>query len=292
MQLRHIMQLEENGAYIDFGESFDMDNAILMGLIRPFTMENDVILRTAELLFKSLAKVQEQLNAATKPGLIEQLIGQFKKNMLYVTFLMCMLYIRIIRPILPYEDEAFEEDKVRRVSTSEKDLPLIQEIFVKLRKQFPLLESPNSGYWAPLSHVIFDRSYVALWPERYQKYHHRIMQMFIDTGFDVNSVDSNNNTLLHVAASADPDCELIWLLLKHGADSHCRNNSRKTALDIVKTPFLYGRTDMVAHLLHEEMHMKIQRLACIAAIKVRDANIPYGDIEGLPESLIKFLDRH
>ena len=306
LQLHHIALCEEHGDLIVFADSFSCINPILESFFRfnwpmecDMAMDNDLVMRTVDMTFRSLTRIQKDLNEATLPGLIEQLVGQFKQAMLFVTFFLVKLLQRsLLLQALDKENQSENSDSensaneiYKKVSTAEADVALALKIFKRVCKEFPILRSPNSGYWAPLPHFMFDRDYSALFVDyHYVRRYYLVLQLFIDCRLDVDATDSDGNTLLHVVAGSsrrEPDDRLVKMLLDNGAHSHCRNKNGKTPLDVAKKKT--EKCTEVIELLEE--HMKILNLKCIAAKKVKDYKLLDQNCE-LPACLVKFVSIH
>lgn len=56
--------------------------------------------------------------------------------------------------------------------------------------------------------------------------------VLLKNGANVNSIDSDKNTPLHLAAQRSEPDDLVSLLIKSGADVNLKNKYGKTALDI------------------------------------------------------------
>ena len=306
LQLHHIALCEEHGDLIVFADSFSCINPILESFFRfnwpmecDMAMDNDLVMRTVDMTFRSLARIQKDLNETTLPGLIEQLVSQFKQAMLFVTFFLVKLLQRsLLLEALDKENESDYSNSenshlyeiYKKVSTAEADVALAIKIFRRVCKEFPVLRSPNSGYWAPLPHFMFDTDYTAVFlDDHYEKRYYHVLQLFIDNRLNVDATDSDGNTLLHViVGSESTDERLLQMLLDNGAHSHCRNKNGKTPLDIAKKK--KKETAEVIKLLEE--HMKILSLKCIAAKNVKDYKLLEKNCEFWPKDLIKFVSIH
>lgn len=62
-----------------------------------------------------------------------------------------------------------------------------------------------------------------------------VLKFLIDKGADINAVDINGNTPLHVASYYDYYYENIEELISRGADRTIKNKDGKTAFDLAKT---------------------------------------------------------
>lgn len=56
--------------------------------------------------------------------------------------------------------------------------------------------------------------------------------ILLKNGANVNAVDSDKNTPLHLAAQRSESEDLVRLLIKSGADVNLKNEYGKTALDV------------------------------------------------------------
>ena len=303
LHLHHMELVEERGEYLEFGDTFILSNDILASFFfenyPAMAMQNDLIWTTVEMILTSLHKIQEDLIAAKKPGLIAQLISQFYQTMLYITFFIIKLLQRaqgISGRKANSEDgtqpqnDSQSQGATNKVGNKMADFTLAAEIFDEVCKRFPVLVSPNSGFRAPLAHVMLDKQYRTLFVDfDYVDDYHMILKMFLDNGLDVDAIDSGGNTLIHViVACSSPDKQLVKLLLENGAHCHFRNKNGKTPLDIIRNPDIKDSEEII-ELLQE--HVRLLTLKCIAAKKVVEWKMSCQD-ESLPESLIKFVNLH
>ena len=314
--LHRIELFEELGDSIDFVDSFAILTNPGMNLSSSeynfpmeydMVMDNDLIVRTVDMAFRSLTRIQKDLNEATLPGLMEQLVSQFKQTMVMVSFFLVKLLHR--SSLLQALDKENQSDnsssenslkeidkKVSPAEHAEAELALALKIFRRVCKEFAVLRSPNSGYWAPLPHVIFDQDYSA--PEtskKYERHYHLILQLFIDNRLNVDATDSDGNTLLHImvgCSGGQPnECivRLVKMLLDNRAHSHCRNKNGRTPLDVARAKKT-DKSPEIIELLEE--HMRIPSLKCIAAKKVKDYELLENNCEFWPAHLIKFVNIH
>ena len=137
------------------------------------------------------------------------------------------------------------------------------------------------------------------------------MKVVIDAGFDLNCIDSDGNTLLHIIIFALRDeffrrqrhfggggsstCaktteKIVLLLLEEGAYVNARYKKRQTVLDLFEQPLFHdchSGTQIVKTLSEYNQFPKLKHLA---AIKLSQSNFPYQDL--LPVALAQFVDLH
>lgn len=108
-----------------------------------------------------------------------------------------------------------------------------------------------------------------------------VISLLLEVGADVNAVDAEKNTPLHIAASNKP-CrpEVFTLLLKHGAHIDSCNADRKSPMQLIRGMSIY---DIVSPLQHIS-------LQCLAARKIVKSAIPYKG--SVPNRLEKFIEQH
>lgn len=108
-----------------------------------------------------------------------------------------------------------------------------------------------------------------------------LVKLLIDCGSDINALDFNHRTPLHVASKNVPDCvkrgdkypEVIELLLKHGGHYDARDDKGET--------FRFYK---------EEESFHYSSLKCLASIVIKKISINYD--ENIPNSLNTFVEIH
>ena len=112
------------------------------------------------------------------------------------------------------------------------------------------------------------------------------MKFLLDTGFNVNVINSVGDTPLHIAASlgtrVDPSIstETLEILLDGGAHHDFVNNKGETAIDVAKT-------DEARRILSERKKLELK---CISARAVKKFGLPYLGV--VPKTLEKFISMH
>jgi len=108
-----------------------------------------------------------------------------------------------------------------------------------------------------------------------------VISLLLEVGADVNAVDGEKNTPLHIAAQNKP-CrpEVFTLLLKNGAHIDACNAERKTPMQLIRGMSVY---DIVSPLQHIS-------LQCLAARRIVKSAIPYKG--SVPNRLEKFIEKH
>lgn len=108
-----------------------------------------------------------------------------------------------------------------------------------------------------------------------------VIELFLDVGADVNALDIEKNTPLHIAAGNKP-CkpDVINLLLKEGAHIDACNSDRKTPMQLVRGTSIYEIASPLNYLT----------LQCLAAKKIIKCSIAYKGY--IPTRLEKFVEMH
>ena len=119
----------------------------------------------------------------------------------------------------------------------------------------------------------------------------QLCKTFIDCGADINALDNNKNTPLHILAKSHSGTgmiayrylqESLTLLLENGAHIDSVNATGKTAMDIATTKD--ART-----VIRKYMEIPVQ-LRCLAAKTIKGHGVQYQGI--LPSSLQNFVELH
>uniref|UniRef100_A0A8C6THM1 Protein fem-1 homolog B n=1 Tax=Neogobius melanostomus TaxID=47308 RepID=A0A8C6THM1_9GOBI len=115
----------------------------------------------------------------------------------------------------------------------------------------------------------------------------QVVKLLLECGAQVDAVDHEGNTPLHVIVQYDQlICDLLTLhtiissLVEAGAHTDMANKQKKTPLDMCST-------SAAKDLLKSQMKMSLQ---CLAARAVRKHSIPYRN--EIPKTLEEFLEFH
>ena len=113
------------------------------------------------------------------------------------------------------------------------------------------------------------------------------MKLLLNAGFNVNAIDKNGDTPLHLAVTFRPYndelhilTDMLTVLLDGGAHHDFLNNRGKTAMDM-------AATDEARRILSER---KTLELKCIAARAVKKFGLPYLGV--VPKVLEKYISMH
>lgn len=108
-----------------------------------------------------------------------------------------------------------------------------------------------------------------------------VIALLLEVGCDVNAVDAEKNTPLHIAASNKPcRAEVFSLLLKHGAHIDACNVDRKTPMQLIRGTTIYEIASP----------LEFTTLQCLAARKIIKCAIPYQG--SIPKRLEQFVEMH
>ena len=115
------------------------------------------------------------------------------------------------------------------------------------------------------------------------------VKFLLEAGCDVNTVDQNGNTLLHMAVTfmsrhndTQHFTDMLQILLDGGAHLDFVNNDGKTPMDI-------ARTEEARLILSERKQMKLK---CICAKAVKKFCSPFLAMGEVPVTLGKFINMH
>ena len=64
------------------------------------------------------------------------------------------------------------------------------------------------------------------------KFNKEMLQILVDSGFNINASDDNKNTPLHLAA-IEPLCKTFKFLIEHGANPHVNNVNFETPICLI-----------------------------------------------------------
>ena len=114
-----------------------------------------------------------------------------------------------------------------------------------------------------------------------------VVKILLNTGFNVNAADCDENTPLHLAVCLQPQINEIYIftnlleiLLDGGAHQDFVNHDGKTAMDLAKT-------DEARSILWDKRKLKLK---CISARAVKRFGLPYLGV--VPKILEKFTSMH
>ena len=109
----------------------------------------------------------------------------------------------------------------------------------------------------------------------------QLVELLLEVGADIDAVDLDHNTALHVAcANKPPKPEVIQLLLDRGAHIDACNLDHKNPMQLVRNITIY---DIVSPLNY-------MTLQCFAAQKIVEVGIAYKG--HIPQKLEKFIRMH
>ena len=113
------------------------------------------------------------------------------------------------------------------------------------------------------------------------------VNLLLNEGFNVNVVNDEGNTPLHIAVMLEPRndklylvTEILQLLFYGGAHHDFVNNDGKTPMDMAKT-------DEARMILSERRKLELK---CISAKAVKKFGIPYLGV--VPKILENYISRH
>lgn len=110
----------------------------------------------------------------------------------------------------------------------------------------------------------------------------RVCELLLDSGIDLNAVDSDRNTALHVLLTkGHAERDVLCCFLNSGAHLDARNSSGKTVLDL-------ARCEKVQRVIHAADH--VPGLQCLAARKIMEQKMQYEGI--VPKRLESFIQLH
>ena len=114
------------------------------------------------------------------------------------------------------------------------------------------------------------------------------VKLLVNAGFNVNAVNNNGDTALHLAVTLEPRedehiqfiTEILQLLFNGGAHHDFVNNDGKTPMDMAES-------DEVRMILSERRKLELK---CICARAVKKFGIPYLGV--VPKTLEKYISMH
>lgn len=110
-----------------------------------------------------------------------------------------------------------------------------------------------------------------------------IIQLLIDVGANVNALDMNNNTPLHIAAQNKPTTSVIKVLVENGAHLDIRNKFNQSPLDFL----LKNSAILNDYHIYPLRHLSLK---CLCAQTITKNDLDYKDC--LPVEVSKFVKIH
>lgn len=136
-----------------------------------------------------------------------------------------------------------------------------------------------------LLHLAVDKKTSSVAEEFYSHFPSvHVVRVLLECGADVNAVDADGNTPLHVCGQqlvdgSRPELEtMVQCLLDNGAHADAANKKRQLAS--TEIGHLWPKWNMLEHVT----------LKCLAARAVKEFGIPYED--EIPQSLVPYLQMH
>ena len=113
------------------------------------------------------------------------------------------------------------------------------------------------------------------------------MKLLLNAGFNVNAINGNGDTALHIVATLKPSddeihllTDMLQVLFDGGAHQDFVNNDGKTPMDV-------AGTDEARMILSERRKLELK---CISARAVKRFGIPYLGL--VPKILEKYISMH
>lgn len=280
--LHHIDLFRRNNDYLHFFSEFMSQGCILKYLLHNHQvkiLEANTLEEIMRLAIQSAAKMKEAISKEDNILAVYELVEQLEQTLLTVgTFLL------------------FLEKK-------QDDRGALQSLIKEFCGSFNHIESDLIGYRTSLLHVMLNRKYTSVLVRGYPILpDYDLIRKLMRNGADVHYVDSDGNTVLHMAVSQfkvnipttskeSSFCttfkNLLKLFLEEGVHSDARNKAGKRAQDILQqTEFL--AIEGVTELLSGH---QFPMLKCLAARALKSSTA-FRSHQVLPASLSQFIEMH
>ena len=164
--------------------------------------------------------------------------------------------------------------------------------FYQLIHQF-ICTNPVGNHNKPLLHLAISKSTSSINDQVYSNFpSHKVVELLLKCGANVNSVDENKNTALLLCAQMISSSEqvmctdiknIISTLLNYGAHIDMCNKDRQVAFD------LFNRDPWITHVnVNPFEHLTLR---CLSARVIKNSQVPY-DEDDIPHTLVPFIDMH
>lgn len=211
-----------------------------------------------DVLLRAIKELDQGQNHLMKVAIPERDLSHFNKLLIIIMHILCLM-CRLQKSLKPEEEHELKQVVYKLVQMNPRGTKGYTPLHLACSK-----DTTNVGRYPVCS---FPSAEVA--------------QLLIEVGANVNAVDVDKNSPLHIAAANRPcRSEVIRTLLKNGSHLDMCNGDRKTAMQLIRGMSI---NDIVSPLNYLS-------LQCLSARKIVKCNIPYKG--HIPQKLESFIMMH